>query len=187
MKNKSIVLIISFLLLTLSGQAQRRLPGQQSLQATIGTVNGLGNNTLHCGFAFSQFNKNQNRWTFGAEYLLKKLEYRIQTISIEQFTGEGGYFYTFLSDGSKTFFFTAGVSGMAGYEQVNRGKSILYDGSTLLSKSKFLFGGAFSFEVEAYVIDRVILLANFRQRILPASTVNRFNSQFGMGIKFIIN
>jgi len=184
---KRIIFVISLILLSVCVQAQRRLPGQRGLQVTAGTVGGFDKSTFHCGFAFSQFTKNQNRWTFGAEYLLKKLQYRAQVVPIEQFTAEGGFYYTFLSDGGKNFFFTAGASGLTGYELVNRDKSLLYDGSTLLSKSKFLIGGALSLEIEAHIVDRIILLSGVRQRILPSSTVNKIHTQLNFGIKFIIN
>jgi len=186
MKNR-IIFVISLILLTVCVQAQRRLPGQRGLQATAGTVGGFDKSAFHCGFAFSQFTRNQNRWTFGAEYLLKKLQYKAQVVPVEQFTAEGGFYYTFLSDGGKTFFFTAGASGLTGYELVNRDKSLLYDGSILLSQSKFLIGGALSLEIETHIVDRIILLTGLRQRIFPTSTVNKFHTQFSVGIKFIIN
>ena len=184
---RSIIFVISMLMLTLSVQAQRRLHGQQGLQATIGVVDKFDKSSIHTGFALSRFTKNSHQWKFGAEYLHKKLQYRLQPVPVEQFTAEVGYYRTFLSDGSKTFFFTAGLSGMAGYELVNRDRTFLYDGSTLMSKSKFLMGGAFSFEIETCLVDEIILLTGFRGRVLPASTVNDFHTQFYAGIKFIIN
>ena len=185
---KHLLFVISVLTLTVvSVQAQRRLHGQQGLQATIGKVDHFDKSSVHAGVALSQFTKNSHQWKFGAEYLRKNFCYRIQSIPVEQFTVEGGYYRTVLSDGSKTFFFTAGISGMAGYELVNRDRSLLYDGSTLISKSKFLFGGAISFEFETYLFDQIVLLTGLRQRILPGSSVNAFRSQFYAGIKFIIN
>jgi len=184
---KRIFIIISVIMLTVPVQAQRRLPGQQGLQATIGKVDGFTKNSIHAGVALSRFTKNSHRWKFGAEYLCKKLEYRENLIPIGQFTAEGGYYRTALADRRKNFFFTAGISGLAGYELVNRDRPLLFDGSTILSESKFLFGGAFSFEIEAYTVDRIILLAGFRQRILPTSSINTFHNQLYLGIKFIIN
>ena len=73
-----------------------------------------------------------------------------------QFTVEGGYYSKCLSDGSKTFFFSLGASALAGYETVNWGDKLLYDGSTLQNKDRFLYGGAITLEVEAYLTDRVI-------------------------------
>ena len=181
------VLFSLLLMLTLSVQAQRRLHGQQGFQATIGKVDGLKTQSLHTGAAWSQFTRNSHRWVFGAEYLNKKLPYREQFIPVEQFTGEGGYYRTIISGRRKSFFFSAGISGIAGYELVNGDKSLLYDGSTLVSRSKFLYGGAVSFEIETYLFDNIILLMGFRQRVLPGSTVNMFHNQLGAGIKIIIN
>jgi hypothetical protein len=184
---KNITLIILLLALTISVQAQRRLHGQQGLQATIGRVDGWNKTSLHAGAALSRFTKNSHQWTFGAEYLRKKLLYEHQYVPVEQFTGEAGYYRTFLSDRRKTFFCSVGLSGMAGYELVNRDKPLLYDGSTILSENRFLFGGAFSFEIETYIVDRIVLITGFRQRILPASTVNKFHNQLSLGVKIIIN
>ena len=184
---RSVIFSIIFLMLTVSVQAQRRLHGQQGLQATVGAVDGFKGKSIHVGAALSQFTKKGHQWRFGAEYLCKRHRYGTQMIPVEQFTGEGGYYLTFLSDGSKTFFFSVGLSGMAGYELVNRDKSLLYDGSIILSKNRFLFGGAVSFEIETYIVDRMVLLTGFRQRVLPASTVNRFHYQLSVGVKFIIN
>jgi len=184
---RNVLFTVILLALTVSVQAQRRLHGQQGIQATIGKVDGFKTNSLHTGIALNQFTKNGHQWMFGAEYLHKKLPYKVQWVPVEQFTGEAGYYRTILSDRSKTIFVSAGLSGMVGYELVNRDKPLLYDGSTLLSKSKFLWGGAVSFEIETYLTDGIIILAGFRQRILPASTVNKFHYQLGTGLKFIIN
>ena len=184
---KNIILVISLIMLTVTVQAQRRLPGQQGLQATIGKVDGLSGKSIHAGASLSKFTKNKHRWSYGVEFLCKKSQYNAQYIPVEQFTGEAGYYRTFLSDGGKTFFLSLGISGMAGYEAVNKDKSLLNDGSAVMSKSGFLIGGALSFEMEAYIIDHIILVAGFRQRFLPTSNVNRFHNQLGIGIKFIIN
>ena len=44
------------------------------------------------------------------------------------------FFCNLLSDGSKTFFLSAGISALAGYETVNSGKKLLFDGSTPLQR-----------------------------------------------------
>jgi hypothetical protein len=58
-------------------------------------------------------------------------------IPAEQFTAEGGEYRTVLSDFGKTFFFTAGISGLAGYELINRGETLLDNGSVLLSQNRY--------------------------------------------------
>lgn len=180
------IISILFVMLTLQVQAQRRLPGQQGLQVTAGPVD-YSKKSIHAGLALSKFTKNSNQWIFGADYFRKKLLYRDQYIPVEYFAGEAGYNLTFLSDGNKNFFFSVGLSGMLGYELVNRDKDLLYDGSTVLTGSGFLYGCAFSLGIETYLADRVILLTGIRQLILPSSSVNKFHHQLSLGIKFIIN
>jgi hypothetical protein len=91
---RNVIITVILLMLTVSVQAQRRLHGQQGLQWTIGRVDGFTKNSLHTGVALSQFTKNSYQWTFGAEYLRKKLPYSKQLVPVEQFTGEAGYYRT---------------------------------------------------------------------------------------------
>ena len=109
---KNLILLVLLLALSVSVQAQRRLHGQQGLQATIGRVDGFSKTSLNAGVALSRFTRNSHQWTFGAEYLRKKLLYEHQYVPVEQFTGEAGYYRTFLSDRRKTFFCSVGLSGM---------------------------------------------------------------------------
>lgn len=139
------------------------------------------------GAAMSTYARNASKWVFGVEYLNRNYPYKSGIIPMEQFTGEGGYYYNFLADGSKTFFFYLGGSAMAGYETVNRGDKLLFDGATIRNKDAFIYGGAITLEVEAYLSDRVILLLSGRERILWGTSSGHFHTQFGLGLKFIIN
>lgn len=190
---KRVVLLMT-LCLALIGQAhaQRYLPGQKGLQFTASAVDGFylekgDKQAFAGGIALSTYTKNGNRWVFGAEYLQKSYQYKTELIPTSQFTAEGGYYYKFLSDRSKTLFFSMGISAMTGYETVNWGESLLFDGSTITSDDNFLYGGAVIFEIETYLSDRIVLLLNVRERILGGSSINLFHTQIGGGIKFIIN
>jgi hypothetical protein len=185
---KAVLFIITVLCIAVPDNvsAQRYLPGQRGLQFTIGTVNSLRKN-VHCGIAYSTYTKNANRWVFGGEYIEKRYPYEDWRIPQSQFTAEGGYFVQFLSDAGKTFFLSVGASALAGYETVNWDKKLLPDGATLNHDGAFIYGGALTLEMEAFLTDRVILLANVRERLLGGSTVGQFNTLYGLGIKFIIN
>jgi hypothetical protein len=192
--NKSV--IISFIVLCLTcfqAQAQRYLPGQKGLQFTAGTVNGFNLNpqssdfAFHAGAAFSSYTKNGNRWVFGGEYLEKRYTYKDLSLPQTQFTAEAGYYLKFLSDGSKTIFFSLGLSAMAGYETVNWDKKQLSDGATINNKDGFLYGGALTLETEIYLSDWLVLLVNVRERLLGGSSVGLLNTQPGIGLKFILN
>lgn len=190
-----LVIALSFalsLLIVEQAYAQRYLPGQKGIQVTAGAVDGFqfkneDGQAFFGGIALSTYTKNGNRWTFGAEYLQKKHEYKDILIPVSQITAEGGYYYKFLSDPSKTVFFSVGTSAMAGYETINWGKELLFDGASIASKDNFLYGGAVSFEIETYLSDRLVLLVNARERILLGSDISKFHTQIGIGLKIIIN
>ena len=79
------------------------------------------------------------------------------------------------------------IIGLAGYESVNWGEKVLYDGSTLHDRDAFIYGGALTLDVEFYVADRIALLANLRERLLWGGDTRKFHTQFGAGVKIIIN
>ncbi|MDR2384230.1 MAG: conjugal transfer protein TraO [Tannerella sp.] len=190
-----IVIISAFVLCLTAFQAnaQRYLPGQKGIQITAGTVNGLRLDEkyehfgAHAGLAFSTYTKNGNRWVFGGEFLGKCHRYKSWCCPQMQFTGEGGYYLNVLSDRSKTIFCSAGLSALAGYETIRHNTKPLPDGATINNKDVFLYGGAITLETEVFVTDWLVLLANIRERVLAGSSVGLFNTQFGLGVKFIIN
>jgi len=174
-------------------QAQRRLPSQQGIQLTAGMVNRLnpgsktGSSGFHAGVAFSSYTKNGNHWLLGGEYLQKRYLYKDLQLPLAQVTGEGGYFINFLSDGSKTVFFSLGISAVAGYETINWNDKLLPDGATIQNKDVFLYGAALTLETEIFLADWAPLLLNVRERELFGSSVGKLNTQIGLGIRFIIN
>ena len=187
---KYLFLLVAVVSLALSpGQAyaQRYLPKMMGVELRGGFVNGSKSPlNYYTGIAMSEYTKKANRWVVGAEYLLKNYDYRGTSIPRAQFTAEGGYYLKFLSDPTKTFFISIGGSALAGYETVNWGDKMLYDGSTLLAKDAFIYGGALTLDVEFYVADRVALLANLRERCLWGNSTRHFHTQFGLGGQFTI-
>ena len=173
--------------------AQRQLPGMQGIQVKAGMVDGIYSSALeneagyYFGAAMDTYVKNGNKWVFGAEFMERYYPYKETRIPVSQFTAEGGYYLKFLSDPSKTVLFYLGGSALAGYETSNWGEKTLYDGSTLRNDDAFIYGGAISMEMETYITDRIVLLLSGRQRILWGNSTGHFHSQFGIGLKFIIN
>ena len=53
---------------------------------------------------------------------------------------------------------------------------MLFDGSTLLAKDAFVYGGAITLELETYLTDRIVLLANIRERALWGSSLELFTT-----------
>jgi len=193
MKRILLLFIIICLIAVPEMSAQRTLAGQRGLQVTAGTVNGLNLNTnspdfaYHAELAFSQYVKNANKWVFGAQYLEKDYPYKSIRIPQSQFTVDGGYYLNFLSDAHKIFFMSVGASVVSGYETVNWNNKLLFDGATINNKDNFLYGGALTIEAEAYLTNRLVLVANARERYLEGSSIGKLNTLFSLGFKFIIN
>ena len=185
------IIIVSLALFTGQAHAQRCLPKMQGIELRANLVDGMrlsGNNGGYSfGAALSTYTKNGNKWVFGGEYLLKNNPYKDTAIPVVQFTAEGGYYFKILSDARKIMFVYAGASALVGYESVNWGEKVLQDGSTLHNRDAFIYGGALTLDVEFYVADRIALLANLRERLLWGGDTRKFHTQFGAGVKIIIN
>ena len=185
------IIIASLALCTGQAHAQRCLPKMQGIEVRANLADGFNPGGNDGGYSFgaalSTYTKGGNKWVFGGEYLLKNNPYKEGKIPVAQFTAEGGYYLKVLSDARKIVFVYAGVSALAGYETVNWGDKVLYDGALLRDKDAFIYGGALTLDVEIYVADRIALLANLRERCLWGNSTGHFHTQFGVGVKFIIN
>ena len=194
MKKLSIILTFALCLVFIDqAYAQRCLPGMQGIQVTGGMVDGFysSDNKNELGYSFgasmATYTRNANKWVFGAEFLNKYYPYKEDRIPVSQFTAEGGYYQKFLSDRNKVVLFSVGGSALAGYETSNWGEKTLFDGSTLRDKDSFIYGGAITLEMETYLSDRVVLLLTARERVLWGTSTGHFHTQFGLGLKFIID
>ena len=185
--------VVSLALFAGQAHAQRCLPGMKGIRLTAGMADGFyansaSNNAGHSfGASLATYTKGGHQWVFGAEYLRRYHPYRESRIPVEQFTAEGGFFCDVLSDGSKTFFLLAGVSALAGYETVNGGKKLLFDGSTIRNKDGFVYGGAITLQAETYLTDRLVLLLYGRERCLWGGSMGRFHTQYGVGLKIMLD
>ena len=185
--------VVSLALFAGQAHAQRCLPGMKGIRLTAGMADGFYANSAsnNAGYSFgaslATYTKGGHQWVFGAEYLRRYHPYRESRIPVEQFTGEGGFFCDVLSDVSKTFFLSAGVSALAGYETVNDGKKLLFDGSTIRNKDGFVYGGAVTLQAETYLTDRLVLLFYGRERCLWGGSTGHFHVQYGVGLKIMMD
>ena len=192
---KSLFFLFVVMLALFAGQAhaQRCLPKMKGIRLTIGMADGFysassKNETGYSfGAALATYTKGGHQWVLGAEYLRRYHPYRESRIPTELFTGEGGFFSGVLSDGSKTFFLSAGISALAGYETVNGRKKLLFDGSTVRNKDGFIYGGAITLQAETYLSDHLVLLLYGRERCLWGGSTERFHTQYGVGLKIMLD
>ena len=190
-KHIFIMMLFALCLTAFQAHAQRYLPGMKGLQVTVGMADGVHWNSdtdfaYHIGAAYSVYTKNANRWVIGGEYLHKKYDYKDMQIPVEQFTAEGGYYLKFLSDRRKTFFLSLGLSALAGYETSNRSEKLLPDGSTLLDKDCFVYGGGFKLEKGGHPTHPGALLVSARGRGVVGSGIGKFHPPGSVGVEIII-
>ena len=189
---KKVLLTFAVLALTMGqATAQRVLPKMQGIAIGGGLVDGKSD-SFYGGMTVDTYTKGGDKWVFGAEYLQRNHQYEYgeedkQTIPVSQFTAEGGYFKQVLSDVSKSFFVYVGASALAGYETVNWNDKMLDDGSRLTGRDGIVYGCAATLNVEWYLSDKVVLTGNVRERFLWGITSGLNHTQYGIGLKFIIN
>ena len=111
MKRAIFILTLGLCLLLSDGaHAQRALPAMRGLETRGGMADGFYTRDSRSetgywfGLAMSHYAKNADKWVFGAEFLNRYYPYKSERIPVAQFTAEGGYYYKFLADPSRTFF-----------------------------------------------------------------------------------
>lgn len=191
---KKAIFIIAAMLALFAGQAmaQRCLPGMSAVEIKADMADGFyTGKSRDCGYSFgmnySVFKGNADTWSFGGGYLQTYKPYGEKgRIPVAQFTGEAGYNLHFVSDYSQTFHIYGGVSALGGYETVNWGDKSLPDGSTLHNGDSFIYGGAVSLQADFYLSDKIALTANVRERFVFGNSTGHYHTEYGVGVKFII-
>jgi len=172
--------------------AQRCLYGQTGIQFNGGPCGGFllrdkyGAWSFHADLSVIRYVRKTRYWEFGVGYLRKDYPYREAMLPKEQFTAGVGYFVPIVHDRRDNFMAMTGVSGLLGYETVNRGEKRLYDGAALKNRNNFIYGGEITLSGEAYLCDRAVLLLMLRERIMGGSSVSCFHTLLGVGLRIMI-
>ena len=94
-----------------------------------------------------------------------------------------GYMHPLLSDGGKNAFVYVGFSVLAGYEELNHGKSVLPDGAELLDRSRLVGGGGVHLAVELFLSDHLLFVVGGRGLFLFGSDVYPFRPAISAGFR----
>ena len=138
-------------------QAQRMLPKQKGIELNAGILSKdkIGNDYyLNIGMTVNGKNGNYQLWAL--EYTHQYHDYKNVRIPQETFTAEGGYSLFLLGDARKNITINLGITGVVGYESINRGEAILYDGAKILSEDNFIYGAGGRITFETYLSDRFV-------------------------------
>ena len=166
-------------------KAQRMLPGQKGLEVSTGVLsNNKTGNDYYINLGLTKHGKKGNYQVWAAEYTHRYLCYKEILIPQETYTAEGGYSFLLFGDARKNITLNAGITAVAGYEGINRGESILYDGAKLISNDRFIYGAGGRLSFETYLSDHLVLLLQGRTKILWGTDLGRFRPSAGAGLRF---
>src|SRR5690606_14871796 len=165
-------------------QAQRMVPGQTGLEVSAGMLSKEISGNYYLNLTLTVNGKGGNYWIYGAEYTHWLTGYRDIRIPLENYTGAIGYSIQLLSDAGKTVTLNAGITAIGGYETINRGEVLLYDGSRILDKDHFIYGAGGRLSFETYLSDRCVLKLQRRYKVLWGTDLKQFRPSAGMGLRF---
>ncbi|HLR71110.1 MAG TPA: conjugal transfer protein TraO [Pseudogracilibacillus sp.] len=181
---KYIYMLMLLIIGTTASHAQRMLPKQKGLEINTGVLSDdrIGNDYyLNIGMTINGKNGNYQLW--GLEYTHQYHDYKTIRIPLETYTVEGGYSFFLLGDFGKNITLNAGITGVVGYEQVNRGKSLLDDGAKILSEDNFIYGLGGRLSLETYLSDWLVLLLQGRTKALWGTDLKQFRPSVGVGLR----
>lgn len=177
---------LMFIFISIStSQAQRILPGQKGLDVSTGILSNEDprrNYSLNIGLVINGKNGNYQLWAL--EYTHQYYPYKNIAIPHETYTAESGYSLFLFGDSKRNISLNAILTAVAGYESINGGENILYDGAKIRTKDSFIYGGGGRLSIEIYPSDRFVLLLQARTKILWGTDLQQFRPSAGVGLRF---
>lgn len=181
------IFLTTALLLTISIQsfAQQMIPKQKGLEISYSVFpQSPEKQNYVLGAGVISYTKNGN-YLFGlAEYSRKYYEYAHYGIPIDTFVFNGGYSFYLWGDLMRNVNINLGLGGLVGYEQINRGNEMIYDGSILNSTNDFIYGANGKLSLESYLMEHLVFLVNGQLRYLLNSQLGQLHALFGFGLRF---
>ena len=102
--------------------------------------------------------------TYTLEYTHQYHSYKDLRIPQETYTAESGYSLFHFGDARKNITLNAGITGVIGYESINRGETMLDDGAKIVSENNFIYGAGGRLTFETYLSDHFVLVLQGVQR-----------------------
>jgi hypothetical protein len=178
----SVMLILTSITMA---QAQRMLPKQKGLEVNAGVLSNdkIGNDYyLNIGMTINGKNGNYQLWAL--EYSHQYYQYKGLRIPQETCTAQGGYSFFVLGDAHKNITLNTAVAGIVGYESINRGEALLFDGAKIVSEDNFIYGAGARLSLEAYLSDHFILVLQGRTKVYWGTGLKQFRPSAGVGLRF---
>lgn len=183
---KKYIYTVMLILMTITvTQAQRMLPKQKGLEISTGVLSDdkIGND-YYISLGMTVNGKNGNYQLWALEYTHQYHNYKDLRIAQETYTAEGGYSLFLLGDAHKNIALNAAITGVVGYETINRGEAMLYDGAKILNEDNFIYGAGGRLSFETYLSDRFVIVLQGRTKVLWGTDMQQFRPSAGLGLRF---
>jgi hypothetical protein len=165
--------------------AQRMAPGRIGLEAVVSTYSAAQPTDKYgLNVALTVNGRNGSYQIWGLGYSYRQAQYNGRAVPFEAYTFEGGYSFRLLSNASKSLSFNAALSGVAGYETVNRGDMLFADGTKLLNEEGFIYGLGGRLSVEAFLSDHLVLLLLGRAGYFWQTSGEALRPAAGAGLRY---
>ncbi|WP_312296968.1 conjugal transfer protein TraO [Chryseobacterium sp.] len=181
---KKYIIVLILMLISIHGYSQRMVYKQKALEVSVGMLASKDvSSNYYVNLTLNSFGRRGNYWIWSTEFQRRTTDYKRWKLPLENYLGEIGYSVQLLSDSRKFITLNAGLTGVAGYEVLNRGDSILSDGALLLNDGGFIFGTAGRLSLETYLSDNIVLLLQARIRVLWGTDLDQFRPSSGIGLR----
>lgn len=183
---KHLILATAMLvLISIDSFAQQMIPKQKGFEISYSVYpKSPEKQNYALGVGLISYTKNGNYLFGSAEYSRRYYEYAHYDIPIDTYFFNSGYSFYLWGDLMRNVNIDLGIGGLVGYEHINRGTEILYDGSMLNSTSNFIYGVSGKLSLESYLTDHMVFLVNGQLRYLQNSQLGEFHSLFGFGLRY---
>jgi len=168
-----------------AAKAQRMIPKQKGLEISTGTLSNKNWDThyyLQIGVTINARNGNYQLWAL--EYTHRDAPYKELRIPLQTYTAEAGYSLQLLSVARRSIALNAALTGVMGYETINEGKDMLYDGAKIISEENFIYGLGGRLSLETYLSDHWVLLIQGRTKLLWGTSLVQLRPSAGVGLRF---
>lgn len=183
--NKYIYVMLFMCICFVSAKAQRMVTGQKGWELTVGILSGkYPRSNYYLNSGITRYGKHGNYFLWNFEYYRQHTNYRNWRIPLETYTTEAGYSLQLLGNYRKYMTLNAGLTALAGYENINKGDSLLPNGATILDKSGWIYGAAGRLSFETYVHDRLTLLLQGKVKLLWNTSRESFRPSVGIGFRY---
>lgn len=166
-------------------QAQRMLSKQKGLEINAGTLsNDSPSRNYYLSIGMTVNGKNGNYRLWALEYTHQYSTYKELRIPQETYSMEGGYSFYLFGDMRKNISLNTAITGIIGYETINRGNDILYDGAKILNEENFIYGAGGKLSLESYLSDHFVLLVQASAKVFWGTSLEQLRPSVGMGLRY---